>query len=37
MRIARNYRRWGITPRPENVAARTLAAVSFYHIFLKAA
>ena len=21
MRIARNYRRWGVTPRPENVAA----------------
>ena len=29
MRIARNYRRWGIAPRPENVAARTLAAQSF--------
>lgn len=33
MHIARNYRRWGIAPRPENVAARTLAAESFYHIF----
>ena len=22
MRIARNYRRWGVTPRPENVATR---------------
>jgi hypothetical protein len=34
MRIARNYRRWGITPRPENVfAALCRAAQRFYHIF----
>lgn len=34
MRVARNYRRWGITPRPENVfAARSRAAQRFYHIF----
>lgn len=37
MHIACNYRRWGVAPRPENVAASKLAAVSFYHIFLKAA
>ncbi len=34
MHIARNYRRWGITPRPENVfAALSRAAQRFYHIF----
>jgi hypothetical protein len=37
MRIARNYRRWGVAPRPENVAPRFLAAESFYHIFLNGA
>jgi hypothetical protein len=32
MRIARNYRRWGIAPRPENVfAALSRAAQRFYH------
>jgi len=32
MRVARNYRRWGIAPRPENVfAALSRAAQRFYH------
>jgi hypothetical protein len=32
MHIARNYRRWGIAPRPENVfAALSRAAQRFYH------
>jgi len=34
MHIARNYRRWGIAPRPENVfAALSGAAQRFFHIF----
>jgi len=34
MRIARNYRRWGVAPRPENVLPSDyLAAQRFYHIF----
>ena len=38
MRIARNYRRWGIAPRPENVfAALSRAAQRFYHIFSRPA
>ncbi|AZE50518.1 Low-specificity L-threonine aldolase [Pseudomonas chlororaphis] len=34
MRIARNYRRWGITPRPENVATGLCGGGEFVtHIF----
>jgi len=38
MRVARNYRRWGVAPRPENVAPPDCrAAESFYHIFPRCA
>jgi hypothetical protein len=34
MRIARNYRRWGIAPRPENVCAAPSGGAAFLtHIF----
>ena len=32
-----HYRRWGISPRPENVAAICNDRVAFYHIYRDAA